>query len=301
MATPFRRTEQIARHFSPTIMSGPAVSPAPWRSALVSHFAAMDSPTFVLSTLHSQPMTDTTPSGHLGPEAATYLPRARTVVYRGMWAGLSENPRNPAPRNPIAYQTDLLTITTDARMEKVTEMFGGSDAVDASGALQSHIGGPVECVLWAAKANTQWRIRGRVHMVGPDIETAAALPVRQAILAYMRRQRTGNTEADSEAAAWSWTTELTAHFGNLSPTMRGSFRNPPPGTPVSQTPGPGLGLGQKVVDLHDTTARKYFRVIVIIPEEVDQVDLSDPEHGRRWRHELNLDDNNYWKTTELWP
>lgn len=330
MKTPLRRTHQIARHLSTLTMSGAgpaASSPAPWRAAFVSHIEGMDSPTFVLSSVHRRNDTgDPSPAAHGSPEDA-FVPRARTVVYRGMWAGLTENPRNPAPRNPNVYQTDLLTITTDVRMEKVSEMFGHSlpaaaptgnakQAAAAAGAgdnaeplLQSCIGGPVEGVLWAAQAKTQWRVRGRVCMIGPDIESDAGQPVRQLLGAHMRQQgsdgntaKTTTTAAHNAAKTWGWANELTAHFGNLSPVMRGSFHNPPPGTPISQEPGPGLGLGQKVDDLHDEVARRNFRVLVIIPDQVDQVDLSDPERGRRWRHDLVNDaGQSLWTTTELWP
>lgn len=80
--------------------------------------------------------------------------------------------------------------------------------------------------------------------------------------------------------------------------MRGTFRNPPPGTPISQSPGEGLGLGQIVEDLEDGVARENFRVLVIVPEEVDRVDLTDPERGRRWDYRL---EGREWKERELWP
>ncbi|TQV96548.1 hypothetical protein V2A60_003063 [Cordyceps javanica] len=285
-------------------MSRLPVPLAPWRAALVSHLEAMDSPTFVLSSLHHE-LDDaaTASTAQWKGETAAYSPRARTVVYRGMWAGLTSNPRNPAPRNPNTYQTDLLTITTDVRMEKVSEMFTGPRAfASPPETLASCAGGPVEGVIWAAHATTQWRIRGRVYMVGPDINSDAAQPVRQALEPYMRRQHAGNIQAGAEANTWEWARELTAHFGNLSPVMRGSFRNPPPGTPISQPPGPGLGLGQKVENLHDEVARRNFRVLVIVPEQVDQVDLSDPDRGRRWRYDLVTTGNEAtWTITELWP
>ncbi|OAA68980.1 FMN-binding split barrel-related protein [Cordyceps fumosorosea ARSEF 2679] len=279
-----------------------SVSPAPWRAALVSHLEAMDSPTFVLSSLHREPPSAATqpPAALQKKDAETFSPRARTVVYRSMWAGLSSNPRNPAPPNPHIYQTDLLTTTTDVRMDKVSEMFPA--LTNAAETASSCAGEHVEGVIWAANAKTQWRIRGRVFMIGPDIESDAAQPVREALKAYMRRQHAGNREADAEADTWDWAKELTAHFGNLSPVMRGSFRNPPPGTPISQTPSSGLGLGQKVENLHDEIARSNFRVLVIVPEQVDQVDLSDPERGRRWRYDLTTQgDEVTWTTTELWP
>ena len=114
-------------------------------------------------------------------------------------------------------------------MEKVSELF--EDAKETSATTtpppQSRVGAVVEGVFWSPKTMTQWRIRGHACIIGPDIDSDAAAPVRQALNGYMRR--VGETDS------WSWSRELTAHFGNLSPGMRGTFRNPPPGTP----PPPG--------------------------------------------------------------
>lgn len=85
----------------------------------------------------------------------------------------------------------------------------------------------------------------------------------------------------------------------------GSFRNPPPGQPRSSIPSqPGLGLGQKVTDLHDPVARANFRVVVIRPEEVERLDLNDPEDGKRWVWKLTEESDNdgaRWHETEMWP
>jgi len=68
-----------------------------------------------------------------------------------------------------------------------------------------------------------------------------------------------------------------------------------------------LALGQKVDDLHDPVARKNFRVVVIRPEEVEQLDLNDPSRARRWRFtfvgEKGQADGaiGEWKMEELWP
>lgn len=261
-------------------MAAPSKRPAPWREAFLSHTDEMDSPTFVLSTLHE--------NGTSSATTPRVVPRARTVVFRGMWASLPVNPKNPADLNPEAYVSDLPAITTDARMEKVPELWNGARPDEQSGG-----GGPVEAVIWAAKSMTQWRIRGNAYVIGPDIESEGAAPVRQALAAHMRQS--GNVES------WSWSRELTAQFGNLSPTMRGTFKNPPPGTPVSESPGEGLGLGQKVEDLQDDIARRNFRVLVIVPEDVDRVDLSDSQRGRRWNYKLGSGGDGSWTTTELWP
>ncbi|CAH0057886.1 unnamed protein product [Clonostachys solani] len=253
---------------------------APWRSVFLTHIGCMDSPLLSLSTVH---LIET-----LGEPRV--VPRCRTVVFRGMWAGMSVHPNNTAELNPCLYESDLLTITIDTRMEKTPDFFRST----ANDKPHSGGGGLVEAVFWAPEARTQWRIRGRAYMIGPNIDSNVASPIRNIIGRYMRRTGEGD---------WSWSRELTAHFGNLSPGMRGSFRNPPPGTPRSRDPGAGLGLGQKVDDLQDEFARRYFRVVIIVPEEVDQLDLKDPSEARRWNYKFDgsISEAASWKTTELWP
>ncbi|KAJ6444294.1 O-methyltransferase gsfC [Purpureocillium lavendulum] len=274
------------QHYS---MGSPVVpADPPWRATFLSHVQRMASPTFVLGTLH-QPGD---------PAAAT--PRVRTVVFRGMWAALDVNPKNPAARNPDTFTSHLPTFTTDARMDKVPELQEGAAAAAKAGGSVS--GAAVEGVFWVEETRTQWRVRGRAYVLGPDVDGDAAAPVRAALEPHMRRVDGG------ASGPWSWSREVTAHFGNLGPLMRGSFRNPPPGTPRSRAPAPdsGLGLGQRVDDVDDEVARRNFRVVVIVPDEVDRVDLSDPENGRRWNYRLEGDEEGgsgpaQWKVTELWP
>ncbi|GAB0138617.1 hypothetical protein EsDP_00006843 [Epichloe bromicola] len=276
-------SQQLQRTMSSTSSTGTTVAAAPWREAFASDMESMKSPTFTLSSLHQ-----VSPS--------SFLPRARTVVYRGMWASLQPNNKNPAPLNPASYQTDLPTLTTDARMEKVSEMLSTSKGSSKGSSTGSSKGGPIEAVFWATESKTQWRLRGRIYMIGPDIELDHdhAASVRDALTPHMRKVSAEKNTGES----WSWIRELTAHFGNLSPFMRGTFRNPPPGTPMTEKPEGELSLGQKVEDLHDSVARENFRVLVIVPEEVDRLDLSDAERARRWNYTLEKE---VWKETELWP
>lgn len=90
--------------------------------------------------------------------------------------------------------------------------------------------------------------------------------------------------------------------------LPGSFRNPPPGQPRSQLPSNSdLRLGQKVTNLQDPVARENFRVVLILPEEVEQLDLSDLDDVRRRRWTLLMDDEDEdgpdgkWVEAEIWP
>lgn len=188
-------------------------------------------------------------------------------------------------------------------MEKVPEIFSSSEAKGSGG------GGPVEAMWWAVPTQTQWRIRGRAWVLAPgDVgcESAGAKAVREALKVRMRK--TGGEESE-----WDWEREIVGHFGNLSPGMRGSFKNPSPGTPRANKPGEGEGLGKKVGDelLEDEVARKNFRVVVIVPDEVDLVNLSDPADQRRWLYtyvgagakatKAGGVVEGDWEKVELWP
>ncbi|UNI22000.1 Pyridoxal 5'-phosphate synthase [Purpureocillium takamizusanense] len=305
-----RRTTQTLNHIRGRhhhAMGSPVPADPPWRATFLSHIQRMESPVFALSSLRqvdrasSSASSSPSTTSPLSSQHVAAAPRVRTVVFRGLWAALSVNPKNPAERNPDTFTSHLPTFTTDARMDKMPELEGESTAAAGSdggrgGTYQSGGGGLVEGVFWAEEDRTQWRLRGRAYVLGPDIDSETGAPVRAALEPHMRRVNGGT------AGPWSWSREVTAHFGNLGPLMRGTFRNPPPGTPRSQEPGQGLGPGQRVEDLEDEVARRNFRVVVIVPDEVDRVDLSDPENGRRWNYKLEDEDgSDSWKVTELWP
>jgi len=274
-----------------------SVGPAPWKSLFLTHMSKMESPEFVFSSL--QPSNDKNGS-------TSYVPRARTCIYRGIWAELPVNKHNDAPLNNHVYESDLLTMTSDVRMAKIPQIMASCRGHgDVSQSQGSGGGGPVEAVFWVKDAMTQWRFKGDAYVVGQDIEgpdsdkSSGSATVKHEIGERMRVVK------EDGKKDWSWATELTAHFGNLSPGMRGTFKNPPPGTPVSQNPDEkNLRLGQKVTDLNDEVARKNFRVIIIKPDEVEQIDLSDPERGRRWVWKYvgnNSERGGEWTKEELWP
>ncbi|SPQ23747.1 79edc2a7-b16c-4ff6-b653-ce9d61058cbe [Thermothielavioides terrestris] len=323
-------------------MSAPP-APAPWRAPFLAHISLLPTPTFTLATLHPAPPAEA-PS-----PAMPCLPRARTCVFRGLWASplpsssSSSSSRNKAPRNPPLYESDLPVFTTDARTDKVAEILdsGSGEAIAASGGATGG-GGPVEAVFWVdaaprggsggggggSRVRTQWRVRGRALVLGPDADADGAAAVREVLRRRMRRVRAGGAggtlggkegeaegegegEEEEEEEGWSFAREVTAHFGNLSPLMRGSFRAPPPGTPIAYHTEKGEAVGQRLDDLEDPVARRNFRVVVIVPDEVDQVDLSDELRPRRWLYvyrgesgESKLPGGEVigeWEKVEVWP
>lgn len=75
----------------------------------------------------------------------------------------------------------------------------------------------------------------------------------------------------------------------------GSFKNPCPGRPRTGNPEEESSLGRKVTDLNDEAARANFRVMVVVPEEVESLNVETMER-KTWTLE-----GKEWKEVELWP
>ena len=118
-------------------------------------------------------------------------------------------------------------------MQKVGQIFATSaghassdEQVQGSGG-----GGPVEAVWWIKDTGTQWRVRGEAFVVGEDIEdtkegegSSGVRTVRSEVGRRMRRVDEGERKGEEGEGDWSWGRELTAHFGNCSPGMRGMLQ-----------------------------------------------------------------------------
>lgn len=256
----------------------------------------MDSPEFVFSSLHPASNKDS---------PVPYVPRARFCIHRGFWSELPENKHNDAPKNERVFESDMPTFTTDVRMQKTFELFNSSSGhADREELVQgSGGGGPVEAVYWAKEVMVQWRIKGEAFIIGNDIEGDSDQSKESSGVRTVKSELGSRMRVVKEDGRdnWSWKTELTGHFGNISPGMRGSFKAPPPGQPVNKPyDDKNLKQGEKVEDFHDPVARKNFRVCVIKPEEVESVDLSDPMSSRRQVYKFD-DKTQSWSHEECWP
>ena len=79
----------------------------------------------------------------------------------------------------------------------------------------------MEAAFWIKDTGTQWRIKGEAFVVGRDIDEGESSGVRTVKSEVGRRMR--RTDGEGSEKDWSWARELTAHFGNCSPGMRGKF------------------------------------------------------------------------------
>lgn len=145
---------------------------------------------------------------------------------RGFWAELPENKHNNAEQNDRVYESDLPAFTTDVRMQKPFELFASSSgkADDVSLVQGSGGGGPCEAVWWVKDVMVQWRMKGDAFVVAPDIEGDGEQSKESSGVRTVKSEVGGRMRVLKEEGKeqWSWQRELTAHFGNMAPGMRGT-------------------------------------------------------------------------------
>lgn len=110
---------------------------------------------------------------------------------------------------------------------KVPELFqSGSGHATKSEQMQgSGGGGPVEAVWWIKDTQTQWRMKGEAFVVGRDIEGESDQSKESSGVRTVKSELGSRMRVVDEGKQgdWSWKKELTGHFGNMSPGMRGMW------------------------------------------------------------------------------
>lgn len=189
-----------------------SVAAAPWRALFLEHISKLDDPYMSVATVGRD------------ADSGRPVPRVRTCGFRGFFGELplhhlaERQLKEENQLNPRIYESEMLSFTTDVRMEKV-EHFDASD-------------GAVEVVFWVKAVMAQWRLRGKALVIGDEASKPAEQAARAEILKGLRRRRRGeitnntSSQTGTEDADWSWEKEVTAYFANHSPIMRGE--QPPP-------------------------------------------------------------------------
>jgi pyridoxamine 5'-phosphate oxidase len=175
-------------------------------------------------------------------------PAVRTVVFRGF---VGESRDNESERvsggNPQA-KSSLILISTDSLMNKVAELENSGGVFEAS---------------WSHTGTThQIRFNGTAHIYrhnGP-----VEFPDE-----HLRRYI--QTQGD-----WTWERERNRLWNSHRPSMRGSFRNPAPGTPLDAEKREKLKLVE--LDSEDDgpdarEAKKRFSLIVLEVLEIEILSL----------------------------
>ncbi|KAL4905002.1 hypothetical protein BDW74DRAFT_178567 [Aspergillus multicolor] len=257
-----------------------APAAAPWRALFLSSLEKSKSSSLSLASI-----------AHTASNKP--VPRARTVEFRDFFpkpastlhhSGIDALKNQGIGLNPDVYESDLFSVTTDARMKKMGQLTESDEAVEG--------------VFWFEEVSAQWRVRGRALAIGDSGDKEDEKVARERVLKNLRFK----SDAEGDAKEWDWERQVSTYFANHSPVMRGSFKGPPPGTPRSEEPSdPRLKLNQKVEDLKDEVARANFRILLILPEEIERLDYSNPDDVRRTNWALVDGEKGEWKETELWP
>ncbi|KAI5779903.1 pyridoxamine 5'-phosphate oxidase-domain-containing protein [Peziza echinospora] len=254
----------------------------PWVSDFTQHVLHTEpysnSPEFSLGTIHP-------PS----PIVPYPTPRVRTLIFRGFWGQIRANPHNKlanAFNPPLPHSSELLTFTTDARMEKALGTLPGRRQNSGQLVTQYSGGGAdVECCFWVKDVQTQWRVRGECYLLSlVDIEH-----LNEEYIAELRRRIEARFPVPSAEASkkWSYTNEILAQIANLSPVLRGSFlgdelRDRDRGGTLPE----GWGEMKEPAKIGDEELRRNFRVAVVLPRTIERVGLAERGGGgRRWVYE----------------
>lgn len=186
----------------PATMSKPSENPqrAPWRDLLGSHLKQTPGYEFTIATI--------------GYDAQRRpVPRLRTCGCRGFFPELELHPKGQEAMdqqvegggNPPLFESDMLSFTTDARMDKLPQLESSGHAIEA--------------VFWLKDLMTQWRIKGMAYAIGnPGGEDAEEEKTSRNEIRKALRLKGDN---NSDIAKWTWESAVTKYFANHSPVARG--------------------------------------------------------------------------------
>lgn len=170
---------------------------APWRKTFQEHLSKMASREMSLATIAHNAQ-------------GQWAPRVRYVGFRAFWGEIELRPetekqlKDANELNPRIFESDLLTFTTDIRMEKAGELAASGNVVEAA--------------FWAKETKNQWRIRGRAFVIGAEENEKVEVEAREEIRKGMRLK-----DGKAEEGEWSWEKEVTTLFANHTPVLRGEY------------------------------------------------------------------------------
>lgn len=187
-----------------TTSTSSAVPPAPWHDVFASHLSQSSFSEFTLSTVAYDARKDRA------------VPRARVCGFRGFFptpqlhhSAIDDLKKQGDGLNPDVYESDMLSFTTDARMEKAFQI-----QPSPSG---SFVGNDVEMVFWLKDVANQWRVKGSALIIGDPNGSVEENKAREEIQTGLRA-RSGKT-----GDGWTWERQVTTYFANHSPVLRGQF------------------------------------------------------------------------------
>lgn len=191
-------------------MTSTTTPKAPWHDLFNYHLTQNSSSEFTLATTAHDASRN------------QLVPRARTCGFRGFFPNPQLHPSaidalktRGEGLNPDVYESDMISFTTDVRMEKVAQIQPSSRSGD-----KAFAGNQVELVFWLSDVMKQWRIKGSAFVIGDSDGSVEESEARKEIQRGLRVRPDGHGHTDEE---WTWERQVTTYFANHSPVMRGVF------------------------------------------------------------------------------
>lgn len=173
---------------------------APWRDLLDDHLQRAETPRheFTIATVEKT-------------EQGRPLPRLRVCGFRGFFPEIDLHPNGEKDfqeqvvngGNPPLFESDMLTFTTDMRMDKMRQL----ESCD----------GEVEALFWFANIAAQWRIRGRAVAIGDPGGAVEDSEIRGRDVI----EKSIRVKPDGTMERWNWEHAVTRYFASHSPLARG--------------------------------------------------------------------------------
>lgn len=188
----------------PTMSLSISKNRAPWRKLLESHLEQTKSYDFTIATVGYD-------------SKGNPVPRVRTCGFRGFFPELELHPSGQEDMdqqvegggNPGLFESDILTFTTDVRMEKLDQL--------------ASTGNYIEAMFWLKEVMVQWRIKGKAYSVGsPNPESGSEFGLRPELFEALRVKENHRGGSSGDANKWTWEKAITKYFANHSPVMRGT-------------------------------------------------------------------------------
>jgi pyridoxamine 5'-phosphate oxidase len=181
-------------------------------------------------------------------------PAVRTVGFRGFIGEPKDDKPDKLPGGNPPAQSSLILMSTDTLMSKVEEI--------------EQTGGVYEVCWWHSGTNQQIRFSGTAHLLRRNAKIE--FPETQ-LKQYILVKGSGE---------WSWEAERERMWKAHKPGLRGSFRNPPPGSPLDSA---WKREKLKVVELDGDDdgpdareAKERFSLVVLEITELEILDLDPP-------------------------
>lgn len=208
------------------------------------------------------------------------LPKVRTCIHRGF---LFDDKK-----------TNILTLTTDIRMEKYEHLTKNPK---------------FEACFWFPNSNQQFRLSGNAQLLNAGNVDSVNSEINYPLVSpnFIRTHRSErdltslqhqNYSSFEKPTKEEWESELNSKWNGLSRKLKSSFRNPEPGSKLDSEKQKLLDSISRGVDgSNEDEGQKFFSLILLLVDKVDYVNLGS--HVSRSIYERYDDDQ--WTEEEVCP